>query len=111
MNQIRKINHGIDLVDLKRDEWKNLDFVIRYMSKKEYDGYLKQTTDLSRLMYASGIWCLKEAVIKATCKKYNFYEIEVDLDFNQPVSCNIENISLSISYESDLVIGSAIYYL
>lgn len=103
-------SHGIDITLLDRQEWKDLDFVQRYMSTNEYKRFLSYNEFKSKIMYAAGIWVLKEAIIKATKKQVNFYEIDIFLDFNSPISSNLQNISLSISFEENIVIGSAILH-
>lgn len=105
-----KITHGIDIIQLNRVELKNLDFAKRFMTQNEYNIFLTLNNNYEQQKrYTAAIWSLKEAIIKATNHQYLFSKIEIILNNNAAPKCNIENINLTLSFEIDYIIGSAIY--
>lgn len=111
MNKIDyQITHGIDIVDLSREELNDFAFAKRFMTINEYNVFLGLSSKKQKKEYMAAIWSLKEAIIKATNHLYIFSYIDIKLFSNSNPVCNIEKINLSISYEFKYVIGSAIYY-
>lgn len=104
-----KYTHGIDIIELSRQELNNFKFAKRFMTNNEYNNFLLIKNNNEKRKYMASIWCLKEAIIKATNHKYLFSEINITLSYNKEPICNILNINLSISYEINYIIASAIY--
>lgn len=104
------ITHGIDIIQLNREELKDLSFAKRFMTINEYKVFLSLGNNFDQQKrYTAAIWSLKEAIIKATNHKFLFSKIEINLNNDAAPKCNIDNINLSLSYEIDYIIGSAIY--
>lgn len=104
---------GIDIVDLRRSEFDNLEFAKRYMTKKEYEYGLinyKDNPEAHR-RYNAAIWSLKEAIIKATNHKVIFSKIEISLTNEAPV-CLLDDfiLYLSLSFERECLVSSAISF-
>lgn len=102
--------HGIDIVDLTRDEFNDPLFAKRYMTKKEYDVCLKICHDSLKLRnYMASIWSLKEAIIKALNHQLIFSEIEIQFTSEAP-KCEVigYQLFLSVSFERQYIIASAI---
>ena len=104
-----KITHGIDIIQLNRIELKDLSFAKRFMTDNEYNIFLSIHDYEKQKRYTAAIWSLKEAIIKATNHQFLFSKIEINLSNDSAPKCNIDNINLSLSYEIDYIIGSAIY--
>lgn len=105
--------HGIDIVDLNRNEFNDLEFSKRYMTPAEYEYGKIHFADnqLARRNYNAAIWSLKEAIIKATNHEVIFSKIEIKLTSEAP-QCQLENfhLLLSLSFERTMIIASAIAY-
>lgn len=78
---------GIDIVDLTRNEFDDLNFAKRFMTKNEYAIFLSKDSELGKRNYMGCIWSLKEAIIKATNHEFIFSDIDVALTSEAPV-CN-----------------------
>lgn len=102
---------GIDIVDLTREEFNTPNFATRYMTKYEYEVYMKCNSEHEQKNYMACIWSLKEAIIKATNHEVIFSDIEIKLTSEAPV-CNIttHKIFLSFSFEKKIATGIAIAY-
>lgn len=105
--------HGIDIVDLSRPEFDNLDFSKRYMTEKEYLYGLNNFKDnpVAYRNYNASIWSLKEAIVKATNHQVLFSNIEISFTSEAPI-CLLDNfiLYLSVSFEKQYIIASAICY-
>lgn len=91
---------GIDIVNKTHFNNVSINFVKRFLTKKEYFEYLNLEENY-RINFISGRWAAKEAVYKAISKykKINLIDIEILSDENKKPFCtNIQNISLSISH-------------
>lgn len=94
---------GIDIVEHERV---NLKIASRVLSTNEYHEFeqSKRQTEFLASRFAA-----KEAVIKATNKKYLLKDIEFwNLDSGKLV-CNIENIHVSISHEKKYSVAMAVW--
>ncbi len=94
---------GIDIVEHERV---NLKIASRVLSTNEYHEFeqSKRQTEFLASRFAA-----KEAVIKATNKKYLLKDIEFwNIDSGKLV-CNIENIHVSISHEKKYSVAMAVW--
>ncbi len=76
------------------------------------DNEIKQLDDISnkdaKKQYLSSRFAAKEAIIKATNRKFSFKEIEILRTKGAP-NVNIKNLELSISHEEDYSVAFCIY--
>lgn len=110
---MKLLGHGIDIVSLKRPEIRGYKLAKRFMTKNEYNyGLSLNSKTQEQCNYVAGIWSLKEAVIKATNHSYLFSEIEIQILNQKAPVCHLKNhkLLLSLSYEKDYAIASAIAY-
>lgn len=100
---------GIDIVDLTRNEFDNLEFAKRFMTENEYKVFLTKETEISKKNYMGCIWSLKEAIIKATNHEFIFSDIDIVMTSEAPI-CNLKGhkLFLSISFEKTLIVAIAI---
>lgn len=100
---------GIDIVDLTRNEFDDLNFAKRFMTKNEYAIFLSKDSELGKRNYMACIWSLKEAIIKATNHEFIFSDIDVALTSEAPV-CNLKGhkLFLSVTFEKTLIVAIAI---
>ncbi len=96
---------GVDIVKHSRVNFK---IAKKVLTEKEIDQFNDISNDDAKKQYLSSRFAAKEAIIKATNKKYSFKDIEV-LRTNGAPSINIDNIELSISHEEDYSIAFCIY--
>lgn len=103
-----KILHGIDLTNIKRKEFNNLDLVTRVLHPVELEQYNQLIAPHQQKQYIAKIWAIKEALFKAY--NYFFGMNKFFITFvNQHISANLDNIlfTISVSYCDDFVIASA----
>ena len=96
---------GVDIVQNNRV---NLRVANKIFTSNEMHQFEEINNDDAKTQYIASRFAAKEAIIKATNKKYSFLEIEVLRTNGQP-KVNIENIELSISHEKDYSIAFCIY--
>lgn len=96
---------GVDIVDHKRI---NLKIAKKILTSKEEEQMQGISNDDAKIEYLASRFAAKEAIVKATNKKYTFQEIEV-LRTNSQVKVNIEGIKISLSHEKDMSIAFCIY--
>ncbi len=94
---------GIDIVEHERV---NLKLAPRVLSTNEYQEF---TNTKRQIEYFASRFAAKEAVIKATNKKYLLRDIEFkNLESGKLVS-NIEGIHVSISHEKKYSVAMAVW--
>ncbi len=96
---------GVDIVDHSRV---NLKIAKKILTKKELEQFNKIQNTNSKIEYLASRFAAKEAIIKATNKKYSFLDIEVLRTKDKPI-VNIENLKLSISHEKNYSVAFCIY--
>ncbi len=96
---------GVDIVDHKRI---NLELASKVLTTKEINQLNEITNLQSKIEYLASRFAAKEAIIKATNKKYSFKEIEVLRTKTKP-DVNIKGIKLSLSHEKETSIAFCIY--
>ncbi len=101
------IGVGTDIVENKRITNK---IAAKLLTPTEFEIYEKKNEQL-KLEFLAGRFASKEAIIKATNKKYIFSEIEILNDEDgKPYCTTIPNIELSISHEKNYSIAFAVNY-
>lgn len=100
---------GIDIVDITREEFNDLNFAKRFMTEKEYKFFLLKDSDFSKRNYMGCVWALKEAIIKATNHEFIFSEISIELTNEAPI-CNLKGhkLFLSVTFEKEFIVAIAI---
>lgn len=92
--------------DIVQNDRVNLKIARKILTQKELEIFESKS---NKLEYLASRFAAKEAVIKATNKKYSFKEIEItNNEFGQPI-CNILEIMISISHEKNYSIAYAIW--
>ena len=94
---------GTDIVEHSRI---NLKISRKILTKKEM---LIFEQHHNKIEFLASRFCLKEAIIKATNKKYKFSEIEIFNDENGAIKTNLENIMISIAHEHNYSIAFCIW--
>lgn len=109
--QYLPFGHGIDIVDNFRNEFNDINFANRYMTKNEIYFLNKLDTNNSKKMYMIGIWAIKESIVKAMNHNIIFSNIDVEFTNEAPI-CKIHGYRLfiSLSYEKKFTIASCIAY-
>lgn len=97
---------GVDIIKNSRVDLKVAQSLL---SKKEYQYYQTLNDALKYEMLASR-FAAKEAIIKATDKRYSFKDINLEKAENGRLVCtNIKHIHLSIAHEKEYSIAYAVY--
>lgn len=96
---------GTDIVENSRV---NLKIAKRILTEMEYKIYLDKHDDLKQ-EYLASRFAAKEAIVKATNKKYTVNQIEILNNSEGKPYSNIEGIELSISHENNYSVAFAIY--
>lgn len=96
---------GTDIVENARVNQK---IAKRVLSEREYQIYSQKNDDLKN-EYLASRFAAKEAIVKATNKRYSINQIEILNDENGKPFCNVEGIELSISHENNYSVAFAIY--
>ena len=101
--------HGIDILNISRQELQGYRLAKRFMTKNEYEIGLKMEA-AEQHHYVCAIWSLKEATIKATNHQFLFSEIEINIAHQKAPTCSLPGYELwmSLSYEKEFVIASVI---
>ncbi len=60
-------------------------------------------------VFLASRFCLKEAIIKATNKKYSFLDINITNNLDGGLVANINNLYLSLSHEQEYCIAMCIW--
>lgn len=102
------IKIGSDIV--KNSRVNNEKLIKKFLSQRELYIYSSFEDKTAKLTFASGRWAGKEAIIKASNKKYTYKNIEILNDKNgHPIifidKFEDKNIKLSISHEIDYSIS------
>lgn len=96
---------GVDIVKHSRIDDK---LTKKILTEKELTQYKNINNKNAKKEYLCSRFAAKEAIIKATNKKFTLKEIEV-LRTEGKASVNIKGIELSISHEKDYSIAFCIY--
>lgn len=102
---------GCDIVDLRRLNLKNDNFIKKILTKNEYLIFTEKKTDKQKREFLGGRFAVKEAFFKAYGieeKIISFHEIEVINDENGKPSINYPNTFVSIAHENDYAIAYVI---
>lgn len=100
--------HGIDIINLKRSEFKNKNLYKKVLHKYEYENYLNNSAEYKHIILAKS-WALKEALYKALPVKITMNQMFIEkIDEKYYYEHDSYNFSISISYTDDLIIASAI---
>ncbi len=102
-----KISSGIDLVNINREEFNNINLVTKILHPNELKQY-STLNDLNKKRFVAKIWAIKEAIFKAYNHKYTMDKICIEYKNNKPF-CIIDNIfvDISVSYQDYYVIAIA----
>ncbi len=87
---------GIDIVENERMRNKDITFIQRILSKKEYDIYIKFTSEERKIQYLASRFAAKEAIFKV------FKEGNKDMNYNKISILNEENGSPYIEFETNI---------
>lgn len=100
------MNIGCDIVENKRLENKDENFINLVLTDKEKELY-KENGHL----FLYGRFAAKEAIMKAlpNTKKLSMLDIEVLKNDDGSPTCNIEGIKVSISHEKKYTFATALY--
>ncbi len=97
---------GVDIVENERI---NLKIAPKILSELEYQYFQTINENLQIEMLASR-FAAKEAIVKATNKKYLFSDINLEKNKDGALICtSIDNIHLSISHEKKTSIAFAVW--
>lgn len=100
------IGIGTDIIQNSRVSAK---IAKRVLTKSEFSIYETKHPDLKN-EYLASRFAAKEAIVKATNKKYTINQIEIlNDDSGKPYCSNIEGVELSISHENEYSVAFAIY--
>lgn len=103
------VAHGIDITSWERKEFTNPKLPIKILHQFELDFYNKITDQKQAQKFLASRWAIKEAIIKAENNKIAMNTINVEYFNNKPFVILCDNkYDISISYENDLIIASAI---
>ncbi len=96
---------GVDIVEHARIDTR---IAKKILTPNELMQFGNITNENSQKEYLCSRIAAKEAIIKATNKKYTFLDIEV-LRTNKEPQVNIKGISISLSHEKNISIAFCIY--
>lgn len=102
---------GCDIVDLKRLDFENENFVLKILTTDEYLIFKEKNTCKQKREFLGGRFAVKEAFFKACGieeKILSFREIEVLNDANGKPYINYPNTFISIAHENDYAIAYVI---
>lgn len=103
------MNIGIDLVNIKRKEFKSKNFAKRFCTKNEFEYYLKKPNKISQRKYLASLWAIKEAILKATNKQITIHEIDVQkTNEGSKVFHSNFDFLISLSYQDKYVVAVVI---
>ncbi len=94
---------GTDIVQNSRV---NLKIAKKVLTDQEMEIFLASN---NQQQFLASRFCAKEAVIKATNKKYNLSTIEILNNEDGVPICNIKGVQVSISHENDYSVAFAIW--
>jgi holo-[acyl-carrier protein] synthase len=94
---------GCDIVEHDRV---NLSIAKKVLTNSEYELYEKSN---NKIEYLASRFACKEAIVKASNKKFLFKDIEILNHKNGACYCNIEGMMISISHEKKYSIAMAIW--
>lgn len=96
---------GIDIVEHERIK---LNLASKILTVNEYSQFEKLLNYEQKVEYLASRFAAKEAIIKATNKRYLLNEIEILRTDNKP-KININNIKLSISHEKKYSVAMCVF--
>ena len=94
---------GIDIVEYDRVQLKIANHILTKSELGIFNNHPNQ------LQFLASRFCLKEAIIKATNKKYGMREIEISNNEDGQPICNIDDLILSISHEKHCCVCMCIW--
>ena len=103
------MNIGIDIIENKRLENKNINFIKKILTENEIK-IMNKKTGRQKLEFLSGRFTAKEAIKKSIGKQIDFDEIEILNDLNSKPIVYYKNykFSISISHEKNYTVAVAI---
>lgn len=111
-NQNKDLKIGFDVVSIKDFYDKSDYFIKRFLTKNEYNDFLKIKTKNNQKKFLACYWCLKEAVYKIVSKqgyKKHFINIEFKKNNNEYECVTFKKIKTSVSYCESKVFALAIF--
>ncbi len=94
---------GTDIVDHERI---NIKMAKRLLTTNEFEEFEKRS---DKVQFIASRFAGKEAIVKATNRKYLLQEIELLNDKYGALNCNIEGIQISVSHEKKYSVAFAIW--
>ncbi|MGL5020917.1 MAG: holo-ACP synthase [Mycoplasmatales bacterium] len=94
---------GCDIIEHKRV---NLKIASKVLTEKELKTFQKSNL---KVEFLASRFAIKEAIIKATNKKYLMSEIEILNDEDGRAYTNIEGMNISVSHEKNYSIAMAVW--
>ena len=94
---------GIDIVEHNRI---NIKIAHKILTKKELMIFNEKKNQVE---YLASRFCVKEAIIKATNKKYTFQDLEIINNDDGQLIVNQKNLKISLSHEKNYSVGICIW--
>lgn len=94
---------GIDIIEHDRVK---LEIAQKILTKKELIIFEKK---VNKIEYLASRFCIKEAIIKATNKKYTFLDLEITNNKQGELLVNQPNLKISLSHEKNYSVGMCIW--
>ncbi len=105
------IKHGIDITSINRSEFRNEKLSEKLLHKNELDLFLLIKDEHLRIRFLAARWALKEAIFKCFDGEItSFKDLNIEKTKANKPFCFFNNIyvDLSLSYENEYVMASAI---
>ncbi len=104
------ISHGIDICRIDRKEFNNQKLIARFLHPKELETFNQINDKFLLQQFLASRWAIKEALFKALNHPIPFNKILIYYQNNHPMIdlINYQQVSVTLSYEDNLVIASVI---
>lgn len=104
------ILHGIDICRIDRIEFNNKKLISRFLHPQELETFNQINDKFLLRKFLASRWAIKEALFKALEYPIAFNKIFIYYQNNRPAInlINYQQVSISLSYEDNLVIASVI---
>ncbi|MGL4948384.1 MAG: 4'-phosphopantetheinyl transferase superfamily protein [Mycoplasma sp.] len=104
-----EIVHGIDVISIKRIEFKNTELIKKFLHKSEIEIFNKISNEVEAIHFLASRWAIKEAIFKCLNTKCPMNKIQLSKVGSQYFYIhNSYNFKISISYHDELVFASVI---